>query len=133
MANWPLDVNVQASFTVGGEWIPNENQRGEAQPETSPEPDSEYEEEEEEVNPEPVADSEDPAEVKEEIAEVTTVTPSRSEYYLDDVIISGIEGSLGIEVPFDMKLRYKEAGEPSPMASPKNGPKMVRQKSFLQL
>jgi hypothetical protein len=118
---------VQASFTVGGEWIPDENQGGEAQPETSPEPDSDYEDE---VNPEPVADSEDSAKVEEEVAEVTTQIPTRSEYYLDDVIISGIEKSLGIEVPFDMKLRYKEAGEPSPMASQKTGPKMVRLKNF---
>jgi hypothetical protein len=29
-----------------------------------------------------------------------------------------------------MKLRYKEAGEPSPMASQKTGPKMVRLKYF---
>lgn len=76
-----------------------------------------------------MADSEEQEEGKEEVSEVTTVTPTKSEYYLDDVIISGIEESLGIEVPFDMKLRYKEAGEPSQMASHKTGPKMVRLKN----
>ena len=36
-----------------------------------------------------------------------------NDFNIDDVIIGGVEEALGIQVPFDMKLRYKSAGDPN--------------------
>lgn len=44
--------------------------------------------------------------------ELTTVTVS--DLYLDDIIIAGIEETLGKDVPFDTKLRYKVPGSGDP-------------------
>ena len=102
----PDHVDVQTSFTVGGEWID--------QPEVSPEPVSDYEDEEDDEDEEEDEDEDDPdSEVEQvnpvsddhEVSEVTTLPPNLS---LDEFIIGGIEEALGLEVPVEMRMRFKD-------------------------
>ena len=36
-----------------------------------------------------------------------------NDFNIDDIIIGGVEEALGIQVPFDTRLRYKSAGDPN--------------------
>ena len=64
-------------------------------------------------NSEPANPNSEPSYPSSEQVIEKDVMQVENDFNVDDVIIAGVEEALDIQVPFDMKLRYKSAGDPN--------------------